>query len=85
MLANVIDQIHAGNRSLIGVMLESNLLSGTQQIPSNRRQLTYGRSITDPCMDWATTEAVLREAAQSLRTVLRNRLNNAPPQRLPPT
>ncbi len=85
VLANVIDQIHAGNRSLIGVMLESNLLSGKQQIPSNRRQLTYGRSITDPCMDWATTEAVLREAAQSLRTVLRNRLNNAPPQRLPPT
>lgn len=85
VLANVIDQIHAGNRSLIGVMLESNLLAGKQQIPANRRQLTYGCSITDPCIDWATTESVIREAAQSLRTDLKNRLASTVPQRLPPT
>ena len=85
VLANVINQIQTGNRSLVGVMLESNLLAGKQQIPANRRQLTYGCSITDPCIDWKTTETVIREAAQSLRTVLTSRLNIATPQRLPPT
>ena len=85
VLANVINQIHTGNRSLIGVMLESNLLAGKQQIPANRRQLTYGCSITDPCIDWETTETVIREAAQSLRTALKSRLKSTAPQKLPPT
>ncbi len=85
VLANVLHQIQTGNRSLIGVMLESNLLAGKQSIPKNRKQLTYGCSITDPCMDWKTTEEVIREAARSLGTVLKSRLNNQVPERLPPT
>ena len=85
VLANVTNQIQKGNRSLVGVMLESNLLAGKQPIPSNRRQLTYGCSITDPCIDWKTTETVIRDAAQSLRAVLKSRRNSALPQRLPPT
>lgn len=84
VLANVIGQIHAGNRSLIGVMLESNLLAGNQRIADSRRLLDYGRSITDPCIDWKTTEAVIRSAAQSLQTALEKRANRAVPQRLPP-
>lgn len=84
VLANVIGQIHAGNRSLIGVMLESNLLAGNQRIADSRRLLDYGRSITDPCIDWKTTESVLRSAAQSLQTALEKRTNRTLPQRLPP-
>jgi 3-deoxy-7-phosphoheptulonate synthase len=84
VLANVIGQIPAGNRSLIGVMLESNLLAGNQKISEDRRQLAYGRSITDPCIDWETTETVIRGAAQALRTVLEKRINRPAPQRLPP-
>lgn len=75
VLANVIHQIQTGNRSLVGVMLESNLLADKQEIPANRKQLTYGCSITDPCMDWKTTEDVIRKAAQSLRTVLKSRVS----------
>lgn len=84
VLANVIHQIQTGNRSLIGVMIESNLLAGKQQIPANRKQLTYGCSITDPCMDWKTTEEVIREAARSLGPVLKSRLKIQAAERLPP-
>ena len=85
VLANVINQIQKGNRSLIGVMLESNLLAGKQELSANRRQLTYGCSITDPCIDWKTTEAIIRETAQSLRTVLKSRASVPVSERLPPT
>lgn len=84
VLANVTHQIQTGNRSLVGVMLESNLLAGKQQIPANRRQLTYGRSITDPCMDWKNTEETIREAARSLGPVLKSRLESRASERLPP-
>jgi len=84
VLSNVMGQILAGNRSLIGVMLESNLLAGKQEISSDRNNLRYGCSITDPCMDWKTTEKVIRGAAQSLSAVLGKRLALAEKSRLPP-
>ncbi|MFZ1326825.1 MAG: 3-deoxy-7-phosphoheptulonate synthase [Candidatus Contendobacter sp.] len=63
-------QILEGNRSIVGFMIESNLEWGNQVIPADRSQLKYGVSITDACVDWATTEKMLRETRAKLKTVL---------------
>jgi 3-deoxy-7-phosphoheptulonate synthase len=55
-----VHQILEGNRSIVGLMLESNLEAGNQPIPHDRSKLRYGVSVTDPCIDWQTTEEVLR-------------------------
>jgi 3-deoxy-7-phosphoheptulonate synthase len=67
VMADVINQIRHGNRSLVGVMIESNLVAGNQKIPQDLSELTYGCSVTDGCIDWDTTAAMLREAAAQLR------------------
>jgi 3-deoxy-7-phosphoheptulonate synthase len=56
----LLTQIAAGNRSIIGGMVESNLEAGSQPFPS-KQPLRYGVSITDGCIDWKTTEALVRE------------------------
>lgn len=61
-------QILEGNQSIIGLMIESNLNAGNQ--PLNLQDLAYGVSVTDACIDWATTETTLRELAQSLAQTL---------------
>ncbi len=48
---------------VIGAMLESNLVAGAQSLGKDRSTLVYGKSITDQCIDWATTESLVREAA----------------------
>ena len=63
---SIIGQRAAGDRSIIGAMLESNLLAGNQPFPQAPDQLVRGRSITDKCIDWETTEALLLEAAEIL-------------------
>lgn len=73
VLADIVNQIRYGNRSLLGVMIESNLVAGNQPIPKDRAQLKYGCSITDACVDWETTERMLREAVALLRDVLPKR------------
>ena len=73
VLADIVNQIRYGNRSLVGVMIESNLVGGNQPIPADRTQLKYGCSITDACVDWETTERMLRETATLLRDVLPKR------------
>jgi len=73
VLDNVVEQIEHGNRSIIGVMIESNLKPGRQDIPENLDDLEYGVSVTDACIDWETTEACLRSAHERLKTVLPNR------------
>ncbi len=70
---NCANQIIEGNRSIVGLMLESNLNWGNQKIPANLSQLKYGVSVTDACMDWATTEKLLRELREKLRQVLPQR------------
>jgi 3-deoxy-7-phosphoheptulonate synthase len=60
-LANVTEQIEAGNRSIVGIMLESNLEWGNQPMADDPAKLKYGVSITDACIDWPTTEALLLE------------------------
>jgi 3-deoxy-7-phosphoheptulonate synthase len=74
VLADVVNQIRAGNTSIVGVMIESNLAAGNQPIPANLAELKYGCSVTDGCVDWPTTEKMLRDAATLLRDVLPERL-----------
>ena len=52
------------NKGVIGAMLESNLVAGAQSLGKYRSALAYGQSITDQCIDWATTETLVREAAE---------------------
>ena len=66
VLSEVIDQILAGNKTLNSVMIESNLEEGNQAIPDDFSQLKYGVSITDKCVDWTTTEQMLRTASKRL-------------------
>lgn len=63
---NVIGQIIAGNHHIVGLMLESNLFAGKQTIPKDLHELRYGVSITDACMDWLTTQKIIRQARDEL-------------------
>ncbi len=67
VLDNVISQIEAGNRTISCVMIESYLEEGNQPMPAKQFEIKYGVSITDKCIDWATTERCLREAHARLK------------------
>ena len=60
-------QIAAGERGIIGVLMESFLVEGRQDLV-DRDNLVYGQSITDGCIDWATTETVLHELAEAVES-----------------
>jgi 3-deoxy-7-phosphoheptulonate synthase len=64
---SVVAQRAAGNRGLIGCMVESYLNEGNQPFPQNPAGLRYGVSITDACVNWETTERMLRHAHGALR------------------
>jgi 3-deoxy-7-phosphoheptulonate synthase len=66
VLHALIGQIQAGNRSIMGAMVESNLLPGSQPFPQPRNELRYGVSITDGCIGWETTEKLVRELHDAL-------------------
>ena len=70
VLKDVVHQIADGNRSIKGVMLESNLFEGNQKL-GQPQDLRYGVSITDACIGWDSTADCLREAAARLRSVAR--------------
>ncbi len=67
VLENIVQQILDGNNSISGVMIESNLEAGNQKIATDLKQLKYGVSITDACIDWTTTEQVLLAAHAKLQ------------------
>ena len=67
VLSDCLAQIAHGNRSIVGWMIESNLHWGNQPIPEDLSKLRYGVSVTDPCVDWATTEQMIRQAHDELR------------------
>ncbi len=73
VMDNVANQIVEGNRSIIGMMVESHLQFGNQKIPKDLTQLEYGKSVTDGCIDWAMTEDAVRKMAAKLRSVLPRR------------
>ncbi|WP_078085895.1 3-deoxy-7-phosphoheptulonate synthase [Microbulbifer mangrovi] len=70
---NVTHQILDGNKSIIGIMVESNLKPGNQKINKDRSQMEYGVSVTDKCIDWETTENLLLNMAEQLRGPLKAR------------
>ena len=61
-----IHQIIEGNRSIVGLMLESNLVAGNQPIPADLSKLIFGCSVTDACIGWEATEKTLLDAASAL-------------------
>jgi len=67
VMTDVINQIVHGNKSLVGVMVESNIEAGNQKIPADLSELKYGCSVTDACIDWDTTVTMLRAADAELR------------------
>ena len=73
VMENVSQQIIAGNESIVGMMIESHLMFGRQDIPKELSQLEYGKSVTDGCIDWATTEIAVRKMHAQLKDVLPKR------------
>ncbi len=63
---DVAAQIAAGNRKIMGVMIESNLVAGAQKLDAGK-PLVYGQSVTDGCIDWAETRRLLEELAAAVR------------------
>ena len=63
---SIIEQRTAGNRGLIGAMIESNIHEGSQPIAKDRKDLKYGVSITDACLGWEATERILRQGHELL-------------------
>jgi len=63
---DVVAQRVSGDRSIVGLMLESNILPGSQPAESDRARLAYGVSITDACIGWEETEELLLEAHAAL-------------------
>jgi 3-deoxy-7-phosphoheptulonate synthase len=70
---DVVNQIRLGNRSVVGLMVESFIEAGNQPIPADLSQLKYGCSVTDACVDWPTTEQMIRDAREALRGPLNGR------------
>ncbi|HRG72825.1 MAG TPA: 3-deoxy-7-phosphoheptulonate synthase, partial [Thauera aminoaromatica] len=77
VMKDVMHQIREGNQSIVGLMIESNIEAGNQPIPADLSQLKYGCSVTDACVDWATTEDMIRKSAAVLRDVLPKRERRA--------
>jgi len=67
VLQDCIHQIIEGNRSIVGLMIESNIVAGNQPIPADLSQLRYGCSVTDACLDWDTTEEAILRAHETLK------------------
>lgn len=63
---NVATQVGSGEKRIIGVMLESHLVEGRQDVISGQK-LTYAQSVTDACISWESTETLLRELADAVR------------------
>ncbi|OEF11543.1 3-deoxy-7-phosphoheptulonate synthase [Aliivibrio logei] len=71
---DAIHQIREGNKSIIGLMIESHLNEGNQPSDIPLAEMKYGVSITDACINWASTEALLRHTHEELIPVLEDRL-----------
>ena len=63
---DVCGQVAGGEKAIIGVMIESHLVEGNQN-PDSGEPLTYGKSITDACIGWEDTDAVLRQLADAVK------------------
>ena len=73
IMNDVGNQIIDNNQSIIGLMVESNISSGNQSIPGDLSELEYGVSVTDACVDWQTTETMIRELRDKVKDRLADR------------
>jgi 3-deoxy-7-phosphoheptulonate synthase len=73
VMRDVAHQIREGNQTIVGLMIESNIEAGSQPIPEDLSRLRYGCSVTDACVDWSTTENMIRATRDILRDVLPQR------------
>ena len=73
VMQDATNQIIDGNKSIIGLMIESNLNWGSQSIPEDLSDLKYGVSVTDACIDWETTEKAVLDMHAKLKDVLPTR------------
>jgi len=67
VLQDVMQQIRSGSNCLVGMMLESNIVAGTQKIQADLSTLVYGQSVTDSCIGWDETVIAIKSAADLLR------------------
>lgn len=65
--AEVARQVAAGDRSIVGIIVESNLIEGRQDLTTDK-PLVYGQSVTDPCLGWDDSTRLLETMAQAVRT-----------------
>jgi 3-deoxy-7-phosphoheptulonate synthase len=72
VLEDICRQLRDGSPHLLGVMIESHLKAGRQNIPKDICQLVYGQSITDACVDFDTTARMLRELAGAVAETKRS-------------
>jgi len=75
VMNDAVNQIVKGNRSIRALLIESHLHAGSQVLAGSGSDLRYGVSITDECMDWATTEQSLLNIRHQLRQILPERLH----------
>jgi 3-deoxy-7-phosphoheptulonate synthase len=73
VLDDVASQIVAGNASIVGLMIESNIGAGNQSITDNKADLAYGVSVTDACIDWQTTDDCISQFAEKVADSLKQR------------
>jgi 3-deoxy-7-phosphoheptulonate synthase len=73
VMRDVVHQIREGNRSVVGMMVESFIEGGSQPIPADLSKLRYGCSVTDACVSWDATVEMLRSAREVLKEVLPTR------------
>ena len=66
VIKDIASQISTGNKSIFGLMLESNLFSGKQKILDNQTEMKYGVSVTDGCIDWKETKNLIKNLAKSI-------------------
>ncbi len=73
VVQNIAQQIQNGNKSIMGLMIESHLKGGRQNIPADLSELEYGKSVTDGCLDWDKTVETLRQFANDVKEYLPKR------------
>jgi 3-deoxy-7-phosphoheptulonate synthase len=78
VFSDCVHQVREGNRSIVGLMVESNIEGGNQPIPEDLSALKYGCSVTDPCVDWPTTALLIHKACRDLRDILPHRASSSP-------
>jgi len=76
VIADIAAQLEAGESRVVGVMVESHLVAGRQDLVDGQ-PLVYGQSITDGCIGWDSTVQVLERLAEAVRVRRRARLEAA--------